>query len=365
MNSLPGAENPAENDEESVEMDNDANRPTKHDLKRIKVSNDDRERIVAKTLEGYSVSSIAAMYSKKYQTVNTIVKKYLKTGMILPKKRGGDRRSILSLEIKKQLLAYVDQECTRTLKQLSAWVKETFDIAVSLSTIDRALRQFHYTLKGVTLVPERRICESTVELRKLYSATFRELEVNEDDKNIVFLDEVGFSVVTRPRRGRSRGGQSAYVTVPAARSRNISVVAAMNKYGMIFHKINERAVNGEDFKEALKELKVACASEGIEHPILIMDNARIHHYRGLENDHEVSCLAKKYLPPYSPFLNPIENVFSVWKNLVIRGGARNEVELRNLINAKFAEVTTEHCGSFYRKMLGYLIKCANGEEILE
>ncbi|MCP5019867.1 MAG: hypothetical protein GY938_31970 [Ketobacter sp.] len=72
-----------------------------------------------------------------------------------------------------------------------------------------------------------------------------------------------------------------------------------------------------------------------------------------------------FLPPYSPFLNPIENIFSVWKNLVIRGCAANEVELTYLITNMFNEISNEHCDSFYRKMLGYLIKCERGEEINE
>ena len=68
----------------------------------------------------------------------------------------------------------------------------------------------------------------------------------------------------------------------------------------------------------------------------------------------------KYLPQYSPFLNPIENVFSVWKNNVIRGGARTELHLRKLISEKFDEITGEHCSSFYRKMLRYLQKAELG-----
>ncbi|TBU11490.1 DDE-like endonuclease [Hamiltosporidium tvaerminnensis] len=160
-------------------------------------------------------------------------------------------------------------------------------------------------------------------------------------------------------------GESAYLSVTAARSRNISVVAAMNKYGMIYYKIHERAVNGEDFKLFIKEINESCQRQGILTPIFVMDNARIHHYRGLNDDEEIASYRIKYLPPYSPFLNPIENVFSVWKNKVIRGGARTEPRLRILIYEKFNEITGEHCSSFYRKMLGYLQKAEVGQMILD
>ena len=76
-------------------------------------------------------------------------------------------------------------------------------------------------------------------------------------------------------------------------------------------------------------------------------------------------MVKNFLPPYSPFLNPIENVFSVWKNLVISGNAENEQQLRSLISSKFEEITHDHCEAFYRKMKGYVIRLGNGEIILE
>lgn len=334
-------------------------------LKKQSVSNIDRQRIIEKTLEGFSVTVIASMYQKKIPNCSQYSKEILKNRTNFLEKRGGDKRSKLSNNIKECLLTYVNEKCTKTLKEMAEWIRSTFSIDVSISTIDRTLRKFHYTLKRITLLPERRNCQRTIDLRAVYAANYRSIEVNNDDKNFIFLDEVGFAVVTRPSRGRSRQGVSAYVSVPAARSRNISVIAAMNKYGMIYHTIQERAVNGEDFKHHLKVINERCLSFGIQNPIFVMDNARIHHYKGLNEDEEVSLYNIKYLPPYSPFLNPIENVFSIWKNSVIRGEALTEAQLRVLIVEKFNDITPENCSSFYRKMLGYLQRAENCQVIFE
>ncbi|KAG0432109.1 hypothetical protein DMUE_5517 [Dictyocoela muelleri] len=144
--------------------------------KRFQVSDDDRERIVTKTLEGRSVKEISDMYQLGYKTVYGIVQRYLKHGLVMQLRRGGDRRSLLSSE-KKKKLARVDQECTLTLRQLSDWVYETFQIKVSKSTVERVLKQFHYTLKRIRLIPERRNCDVTIDLVAIYSFTFRSLEV--------------------------------------------------------------------------------------------------------------------------------------------------------------------------------------------
>ena len=194
---------------------------------------------------------------------------------------------------------------------------------------------------------------------------FRELESTTRHDNIVFVDEVGFAVVTRPKRGRSPVGQSAYCYVNAARSRNISVAAAINKNGIIYSKIHESALNGETFKMFLVELKNACVEKGVLNPVFVMDNARIHHYNGLNQTLIDERIEIRYLPPYSPFLNPIENVFSVWKNLVIRKKCQNEVDLKDAIESCFSDITYEHCDGFYRKMLRYVTMSSRGETILE
>ncbi|ORD96291.1 hypothetical protein HERIO_1774 [Hepatospora eriocheir] len=127
-----------------------------------------------------------------YQTVNSIVKRYNTSGKVLLQSRGGDRRSKLSLDIKEAILAWVDDEPILKLKDLRIKVIETYEIDVSISTIDRCLRQFHYTLKRITLVPERRNSQSTIEARADYECQYRTLEADNEDKNFVFLDEVGF-----------------------------------------------------------------------------------------------------------------------------------------------------------------------------
>ena len=67
----------------------------------------------------------------------------------------------------------------------------------------------------------------------------------------------------------------------------------------------------EHFKACLIGLKATTETTNISNSILILKNAKIYHYRRLqETIHELS-LNIIYLPLYSSFLNPIENLFSV------------------------------------------------------
>ncbi|KAF7685079.1 hypothetical protein CDIK_4172 [Cucumispora dikerogammari] len=120
---------------------------------------------------------------------------------------------------------------------------------------------------------------------------------------------------------------------------------------MVYHKIQEKAVNREDFKIALKKINEACLRSGKLSSIVLIDNALIHHYRELCEDIEVAAYNIRYLPPYLPFLNSIENVFSVWKNNVIRSNSCTEAQLRTSIFANFSRIASEHRGHFTGRCL--------------
>ena len=311
------------------------------------------------------MKDISSLLGIKYLTVWAIVKQFNTTGSVIPKKKGGDKRSKLTSLQKNTLLSWVDQNCILKLSDIVARIRTEFNISVNTSTVERVIKDFHCTIKSVVTVPEKRNDDKTIRLRSECANGFRSLETEFENSNFIFIDEVGFSVVTRPKRGHLKTGCSPYVSVSAARSRNISVLAVMNKYGMIHHKVFNQALNGEDFKSALIEIKDKCTSKGILNPIFLAVNARIHHYSNVEELIASLQLKVVYLPPYSPFLNPIENIFSVWKNLVIRGEAKSENELKKLIVSKFGEITLKHCDSFYKKMLGYICMSERREIIEE
>ncbi|ORD93148.1 hypothetical protein ECANGB1_979 [Enterospora canceri] len=87
-----------------------------------------------------------------------------------------------------------------------------------------------------------------------------------------------------------------------------------------------------------------------------MDNAAIHRYRGLTSVLDELGIQTLYHPPYSPFLNPIENVFSVWKNMVSGSECMSEADLKQVITTTFNNLDNDICEGFYRKMISYLNK---------
>jgi transposase len=72
-----------------------------------------------------------------------------------------------------------------------------------------------------------------------------------------------------------------------------------------------------------------------------------------------------YLPPYFPFLNPIENMFSKWKEHVRRMNPTNEQVLMELIEDGANLISREDTDGYFRNMLSYIPRCLNRKEILD
>jgi transposase len=81
-----------------------------------------------------------------------------------------------------------------------------------------------------------------------------------------------------------------------------------------------------------------------------LDNARIHHARSID----FNGFNQLFFPPYSPFLNPIENCFSKWKNSVRRSTSNNRNELFGNIENGFNSISSNDCIGYWNNMLRYL-----------
>ncbi len=51
----------------------------------------------------------------------------------------------------------------------------------------------------------------------------------------------------------------------------------------------------------------------------------------------------EFLPPYSPFINPIEEFFSVWRWKVCDNRPQDQMSLLGAMNAVCEDITADHC----------------------
>nr|XP_054586935.1 uncharacterized protein LOC129152497 [Nothobranchius furzeri] len=151
--------------------------------------------------------------------------------------RGG-RERLLSPEQETEMPNMVLENNAITLQQIQ--IIENNDKfqnidRVSLATLDRVLRRYHLRMKQVYRVPFERNSERVKELRYNYVQRVLELEAAAAEHQFIFIDEVGFNLTKRRKRGRNVIGQRAIVEVPGQRGGNITMCAALGYHGIIHH----------------------------------------------------------------------------------------------------------------------------------
>ena len=186
------------------------------------------------------------------------------------------------------------------------------NISVSLSTINRAIDSFHYTLKRISLVPIRRNTEKNINTRQNYARLYMQLITNLSEEKIFFFDEAGFSISMKPTRGRSAANTRAIHTVRYIRSINISLICIMNKNAIQYYATNENAFNSSSLEICFRKFFTLLQTQQISNITLIGDNVSFHKSQNIQNLINEFGHNLMYLPPYSPYLNPVENVFSKW-----------------------------------------------------
>ncbi len=105
--------------------------------------------------------------------------------------------------------------------------------------------------------------------------------------------------------------------MPGQRGGNITLCAAITQNGVLHHHANLGPYNANlilAFLHRLHEIVTAINQVDQMRYIVVWDNVSFHRAALVQNwFHEHPEFEVLYLPPYPPFLNPMEEFFSVWR----------------------------------------------------
>ena len=125
-------------------------------------------------------------------------------------------------------------------------------------------------------------------------------------ERLVFLDECGVLTNMACLHGRAPRGQRALGTAPAGRWERVTVLGALGVDGIMAAMSVEAATDAAVFTAYLDEVLLPKLREVRPDAVLVMDNLAAHKTPAVRAALEASGFAHRYLPSYSPDLNPIE-----------------------------------------------------------
>ena len=81
--------------------------------------------------------------------------------------------------------------------------------------------------------------------------------------------------------------------------------------------------------------------------VVILDNLPAHKGPAIRNAIEATGAALRFLPPYSPDFNPIENAFAKLKALLRKAAARTLDDLWRVIGQSLDAFTPQECANYF------------------
>ena len=165
----------------------------------------------------------------------------------------------------------------------------------------------------------------------------------------MFIDETAVSTNMVRLRGRAPRGVRVIGTVPLGRWETITFVAALRHNKMVAPMVIEGAMTGEMFLAYVENCLVPMLRRN---DIVMMDNCRVHLGPGIRRAIEKAGATLRYLPKYSPDLNPIEMPFSKLKASLRKAAERTIPRLRRRI-ARFACTLAAREACNYFRHAGY------------
>jgi len=141
-------------------------------------------------------------------------------------------------------------------------------------------------------------------------AAWKEDQPALDPTRLVFIDETGTSTAMARLCGRAKRGHRVVGRVPWGHWKTMTFVAGLRHDAITAPFVIDRAMTGAIFVEYVRQCLVPTLSPG---DIVIMDNLPAHKGEAVRQIIEAAGAELRYLPPYSPDLNPIEQFIAKLK----------------------------------------------------
>jgi transposase len=171
-----------------------------------------------------------------------------------------------------------------------------------------------------------------------------EAQLDLDPSALVFIDETGASTKMARRHGRAPRGERLRASVPHGHWKTTTFVGGLRLSGMTAPMVLDGPMNSQCFLAYVEQVLVPTLRPG---DIVILDNLAAHKSPAVRDAIEAVGASIRFLPPYSPDLNPIENAFAKLKALLRKAAARSVDQLWTAIAQAIDTFSPRECANYF------------------
>lgn len=299
------------------------------------------------------IAEVSRLLNVSTRTVSRYVHLFDTTGDVEPEERQHGPHRLLGDYEQLVLLRIIMDNPGIYLREIKLKCLEVWGVEVCESTICRTLQFMGCSRQRIERIALHRsdICR----------ARFMSEIAIYDPAMFLWIDETGCDRRNSMRKyGYSLKGVPPRDHRLLVRGTRYSAIPVMSMEGILDVHIVEGTTNSEKFELFVTKtvLPILNQFDGTNpHSIIIMDNCSIHHVDSIQDIIERAQSKIIYLPPYSPDLMPLEEVFSKVKSIMKDHDNLFQVfsAPRALIAMAFGQISPEDCIGYIHHS-GYIQK---------
>jgi transposase len=166
-----------------------------------------------------------------------------------------------------------------------------------------------------------------------------------DPSRLIFIDETWTKTNMAPLRGWSPRGRRLRGKAPHGHWQTMTFIAALRVDRIDAPCVFDGPINGESFLAYVEQVLAPTLSPG---DVVIIDNLGSHKGKRVRAAIRAAGAHLVFLPPYSPDLNPIEQVFAKLKAMLRKAQERTVESVWRRIGTLLPEFQPHECANYFR-----------------
>ena len=286
---------------------------------------------------GYASTEIARLLSVSRMTIW----RWCRGGSPRPSLRKAGRPPKLTAAMQQECYKWISDNKSCTQQRIRQHAQDAHHTLVSQSTICRMIARLGVTRKRVV----KHFAEQDPEKVRRFLVDLPARATID----WLALDECSFVLNHVPTYGYARRGARAVVSRPGNRGRRYSLLLCISPSEVVSSILVPGGIKSPTFQSFMAALPLDAA--------VVLDNASIHHARKTLSCRALPTVAEtafirrhtlRYLPPYSPQLNPTELCFNYLRTHINQSTPRSEAELKRAIDHALENLTPAKLAGFFR-----------------
>jgi transposase len=308
-------------------------------------SQDLRKRVIDTVERGDgSLRQIAQRFLVSVSFVTRLLRHYRTTGSLDPKPHGGGRSPALGPAQLKRLGALIRRKPDATLEEL----RQQLGVECSPMAIVRALQKLKITRKKKVLHAQEQDSPEVQQKRRDFVEEFAGI----DAERLVFVDESGADTSMTRTYGRAPVGERVPGAVPGHWD-SVTLICGLRLSGVTAPVVFPGATDTAAFQSYVEQVLVP---ELQADDVVIWDNLQPHKAEAVVAAVEQAGARVVPLPPSSPDLTPIEEMFSKVKGALRSAAARSTVAIYAAIGSALHDVTQQDILGWFQSRASYAMQ---------